>query len=123
MRKCLPLLALLLLLAACTSEAKYQAMLDGWVGASERDLIQGWGPPDSSYENEDAKYLTWNRVYQNFMPGTPPSYTSHVVGDRVYTVPWGGSPGFLYTSRCKTTFTLVHGKVTGWRVEGNACRM
>ncbi|SME99291.1 hypothetical protein SAMN06265365_114102 [Tistlia consotensis] len=123
MRKCLPLLALLLLLSACASEAKYQSMLDGWVGASEHDLIQAWGPPDSSYQNDEAKYLTWKRQYQNYMPGTPPSYVTHSVGNQVYTTPIGGSPGYLFSSSCKTTFTVIDDRVTGWRVEGNACRM
>ncbi len=115
-------LCALLLLAACTTRANYEAMLGQWVGAGERELVQAWGPPDSVYEGQDARYLTWNEQHQNYMPGTPPRYVTRVEGDRVYTVPFGGTPGHLFTSRCKTTFTLVDGQVTGWRAEGNACR-
>lgn len=115
-------LLVLLLLAACASAEKYQAMLQSWVGASERELVAAWGPPDSVYEGEDARYLTWSVRHTNYMPGTPPYYRTRVVGDRVYTVPYGGTPGYVFDSRCKTTFTLVEGRVTGWRAEGNACR-
>ncbi|MEX0760021.1 MAG: hypothetical protein WD100_10615 [Tistlia sp.] len=121
MRKAWALIALVLL-AACATEAKYQTMLESWVGVEERQLVQAWGPPDSVYEGEDARYLTWNVQYQNYLPGSPPHYRSRVVGNRVYTVPYGGMPGHLVTSRCKTTFALVEGRVTGWRAEGNACR-
>lgn len=113
---------LLLLVAGCATAERYQAMLENWVGAEERELIAAWGPPDSVYEGQDARYLTWNSQYQNYMPGSPPRYETRVVGDRVYTVPYGGTPGHLFTSRCKTTFTLVDARVTGWRTEGNACR-
>ena len=113
---------LLLLLAACATRANYEAMLGQWVGAREPELIQAWGPPDSVYEGEDARYLTWNAQYQNYMPGSPPHYVTRVDGDRVYTIPYGGTPGYLYSSKCKTTFTVVDGTVTGWRAEGNACR-
>lgn len=121
MKQAFGLLAMLLV-AACATEANYQAMLDRWVGAEERELVGAWGPPDSVYEGEDARYLTWNAQYQNYLPGSPPRYTSRVVGDRIYTVPFGGTPGHLLTSRCKTTFALVDGRVTGWRAAGNACR-
>lgn len=121
MARCL-LIAALLLLGGCATQERYQAMLQTWLGASEPQLVADWGPPDSVYENEERRYLTWTKQYQSYLRGTPPTYYTHVVGDRLYTSAYGGSPGMIVNSRCKTTFVLEQATVVAWRVEGNACR-
>lgn len=109
--------------AGCATTAGYEKMLKTWVGAPEERLIGRWGPPDSVYNSGDAKYLTYVRASQGYVPGTAPSYRSTIVGNTVYTQQYGGTPGYAYTNFCKTTFGVRGGTIFNWRWEGNACRM
>ena len=110
------------LLAGCATTAKYEAMLNTWVGHSEDELIRRWGPPDRVYETSSSKYLQFSRSASGYVPGTPPSYQTTIVGNTAYTNAVGGSPGFAYTNWCNTIFELQSGVVRSWRWEGNACK-
>ena len=52
----------LLMLSACATTKKYEALLNTWAGKSENALLQSWGPPDSFYENDGVKYLAIRRI-------------------------------------------------------------
>ena len=112
----------ILLLSACATAEKYEAILKSWVGNSESSLINSWGPPDSVYENGGQKYLTYFKSRSGYVPGTSPTYQTQLIGNTAYTTSYGGSPGFAYNQNCKTTFTVSRGKIIQWRYEGNACR-
>tara|TARA_R110000868_G_scaffold150567_7_gene373928 strand:- start:4634 stop:5338 length:705 start_codon:yes stop_codon:yes gene_type:complete len=112
----------LLMLSACATTKKYEALLNTWAGKSENALLQSWGPPDSFYENDGVKYLTFNNSRSGYVPGVAPNYQTTFVGNTAYTQAVGGSPGFVYTKRCKTTFAISGGIIRGWRYQGNACR-
>ena len=111
-----------LLLGACATAEKYEAVLKTWVGSNESSLISAWGPPDSVYENAGEKYLTYSKSSTGYVPGTAPSYSTRIIGNTAYTTTYGGSPGYAYNQNCKTTFTLLGGIIKSWRYEGNACR-
>jgi hypothetical protein len=91
-------------------------MLEGWIGVSERELVAGWGVPESVYETDGARFLQYadSEVYG----GVDPGYVS-VLGGGVYT---GIGVTRVYTRRCETTFTLEDGRVTAWRYKGSGCR-
>lgn len=114
--------AAILFFPGCATTANYEATLQTWVGASEDALIQSWGPPTSSYTSASATYLTWDRSSQGYYPGTAPTYQTTYVGNTAYTNSYGGSPGFVYSASCATTFTVVDHRITNWRWQGNACR-
>ena len=114
-------LSFLALLAGCATTENYEKILGTWVGSSERELIQSWGPPSSVYESGGTKYLTYSESASGYIPGTSPTYQTQIIGNTAYTTSSGGSPGFAYNRSCKTTFTLRSDTIVSWRHEGNAC--
>jgi len=44
-------------LAGCITTANYETMLKTWVGRSEDELVQVWGPPSSVYQSTSANTL------------------------------------------------------------------
>jgi hypothetical protein len=116
------LIASLSLLPGCATTANYEATLKTWIGSTEDQLVSSWGPPTSTYETGNSKYLTYTRSSQGYIPGQAPSYQTTYYGNTAYTTPVGGSEGFAYTAICKTTFTIQNDRIVNWRWEGNSCR-
>ena len=110
------------LLLGCATTAKYEKILDSWIGSTEDRLVRSWGPPDSVYDSPSQRYLTYMDSRQGYVPGTAPTYQSYAIGNTVYTKPVGGSQGYSYSMHCKTTFEIADGRITSWRYEGNSCR-
>lgn len=122
MKRVLISLMFCLVVSGCATEAKYGELLDTWMGSSESQLIAQWGVPSSVYESGGVKYLTYRNSASGFVPGTPASYQSTVVGNTVYTNRIGGSPGFMINRWCDTTFTIRDGTIIHWSWKGNGCR-
>jgi hypothetical protein len=110
-----------LFLSACASTEKYNKMIQQWIGSDEDTLIATWGAPSSSYQTDNAKYLTYDNLRNNYIPPTPSSVQIIRQGDAVFARPIPGSPGYSYTSECRTTFTLQNKKVVNVTATGNAC--
>jgi hypothetical protein len=109
------------LLTGCVSSEKYTKMINQWVGVDEDALIATWGAPTSHYQTDQAKYLTYDKVQQNYIPPTPSSVQVIRQGDAVFTRPIPGSPGYSYASECRTTFTIQNKRVVNVNATGNAC--
>lgn len=105
-----------LLLSACATEAQYQKNLNSWLGSTESELVEKWGPPDQVYELEGKKYLTYIYSNSNYVPQT---VNSNVIGNSVQTQVYGGYTQHWY---CKTIMTIENKEITNWKYEGNACR-
>lgn|SRR6266446_9934322 len=87
-------------LAGCIAFAttdNYEAMLKTWVGRSEGELVQTWGPPSSVYQSANAKYFTYAK-----------SKTC-------------ASSKEVFTCVCNTSFELASNRITSWRWDGNGC--
>lgn len=64
---CVILALVALLLTACATAEPYNGsnevaaeILETWMGATEADAVERWGPPDNSYLAEDgARILKW----------------------------------------------------------------
>lgn len=110
-----------LVLLGCVSAEKYTKMVNGWIGADEDSLISSWGAPTSSYQTDQAKYLTYDNKQQNYIPPTPSSVQVIRQGDAVFTRPIPGSPGYTYTSECRTTFTVQNKRIVNVNATGNSC--
>ena len=121
--KLLTVFLIMLFLSGCfATTKKYEAVLRSWVSSSEDELISSWGVPDSFYEAGGKRYLTYSNSRSGYVPGTPPTmYTTSVYGNTGYTTAYGGTSGFSYNNHCKTTFTVVDGKITSWTWKGNSC--
>ena len=108
-------------LLGCMSAEKYTKMVNGWIGADEDSLISSWGAPTSSYQTDQAKYLTYDNKQQNYIPPTPSSVQVIRQGDAVFTRPIPSSPGYTYTSECRTTFTVQNKRIVNVNATGNSC--
>jgi hypothetical protein len=113
----------LLCLSSCATTEKYNTMIRQWVGQDEDTLIASWGAPTSNYQTDQAKYLTYDNIRQNIVPPTPSTVQVIRQGDAVFTRPIAGSPGYSYTTECRTTFTLQGKKIVNVNATGNACVM
>jgi hypothetical protein len=121
MKKAIALTAGLILLAGCAARANYENVLNSWVGATELDLVRKWGVPQQSYETGGRKFLVYSSSRNMILPGSPPTYTTTVVGNTVYKNRVGGIPDQYMELNCKTTFELENEKVLSWRWQGNDC--
>lgn len=111
----------ILLLSGCATTAKYEKILDSWVGVSEQELIESWGVPDSTYKVGNAKFLSYRYSNQKILYGSPPMYVSNVHKGMIYTNTVGGTSDMVVSDWCKTTFTIENGKVVKWTFNGNSC--
>lgn len=109
-------LLLLLIVSGCATEAKYRAQLNSYFGYNTKELIDAWGPPDSTYKLDNkTEYFTYNKSRNVYVPGNS---TSNIYGNMIDTNYYGG---YNVNYNCKTTFTLENGTVTNYRIEGNDC--
>lgn len=111
-------LVMLIFVTACTS---YQETLDSWVGATEKELIRGFGAPKNVYEIDGSRFLQFDRSGQHVVLPTPVSYETVIVKDRAYTRSYGGSPGYVRDLYCSTTFEIIDHKVVSWSYRGTGC--
>lgn len=113
--KYLIIIFLLFVLVSCATEAGYREALDVYVEGSEEYVIDAWGAPDSVYEANGFKYLTY---YNNKSVYMPASYNTTFYGNSANT--FGYSGGARQIS-CKTTFKIKDKEVVGYSYEGSAC--
>lgn len=110
------LLFLLLFLTSCATYEKYAHYLNGFIGMDKTELLNVWGAPDASYqENKETEYLTYKQNFQEDVPGT--FYTDNVGFQSYVTY----TPGYAVNEWCNTTFIVQNNKVVNWKTEGNAC--
>lgn len=114
------ILSIIFLLAGCATTAKYERMLDSWIGAPERELIYAWGVPIRSYSvDANLKFLTFRDERTLYVPGYSTSSTN-VYGNSMMTTTYGDN-GTTLGLTCETTFGIRYGLVVSYRYEGNNC--
>lgn len=119
MRRLIPAIILSLLAAGCASgETTGRAAdderrktridgLEGWIGASDRELVLTWGAPDAIYELADgSRVLTWRRVFMGpAIDGRPAA---------------AGTQPIRY--ECVTNIDIgPGGAIRNYAVQGNGC--
>lgn len=109
-------IAILCFVTSCATQAKYEGKLNMMMGMSKRDLIDAWGPPNSTYKlDENTEYFTYSSYSSAYIPG---SSTTSFNGNYAYT---NYSGGYTNHYNCDTTFTIEKDTVTHWRYKGNNC--
>ena len=97
MKRSLTGLFAMMIVAGCiATTGNYEALLKGWVGRSEDELLREWGAPASVFQNSSSKYYTYVK--------------NKTCGNQT-----------AYTCVCNTTFELESGRVRSWRWDGNGC--
>lgn len=123
MKKYTVLWILVFIVTGCATTAKYEKVIDSWVGSSEQNLVRSWGPPDQVYDAGDGiKYLTYVTSRNVYIPGSSPTYSTQVIGNTTYTNSYGGSAAQNIHASCKTSFEVKNGVITSWRYKGNDCK-
>jgi hypothetical protein len=108
-------LLLPLLLVACAGHdttADRQARYGELVGRSEAELIQALGPPTQRESINGHEFLTYEQ--SDVWPGHGGGAWSRLVGP-------GRHPLAPATFDCRTTFVVVEGVVSAYRLRGNGC--
>lgn len=111
-----------LVVASCATTAGYEKILDRWIGSDEISLVRSWGAPSRTYETGGSRFLGYVTQHDIYLPGTPATYTTTVVGTTAITTPVMGTPGYSMTTSCNTTFEIVGGKVARWSHQGSDCK-
>ena len=129
----LPLLAIAVSVAGCASratmDARYDASLQRWRGATRADLEAAWGRPMLASRAPDGQVLTWIvrvDIDDRVTPGAPPApvvVTSRTAGGgvSVTTASPGQSTSATVPITCTTHFTLKDDRVASWTFEGLGC--
>lgn len=111
----------MLALAGCATSAKYNAVLDTWMGHDINELVQSWGYPINSFKAPNGNTVY---VYGNSSSYTMPTQTNttyNVVGNTVYGNSYT-TGGQTLNYWCNTFFEVDEGNVIiNWRWEGNRC--
>jgi len=126
-RTALKPLALLAALAGCaatpTMDARYDASLQRWKGATRAELVAHWGTPLTGVAADGSQILTYvvRTDIDQRMPA--PSLSVATVGNRSSVITAG--PDALTDARppisCTTHFVLRAGRVDSWTFEGLGC--
>ena len=121
------LLLLFPLLAACATTAKFQQMMDGYIGAPISEVQQQFGYNYIERKLPDDKVAyTWVWKEKGVFPGyetptTIQTYTSNK-GQHVIVIPGTYFPQTPYETTCEFSFiTDASGKTLTWRAHGNGC--
>ncbi len=114
-----PLIAPMLLLAACAQGPTLDQRLSTFVNQSEGDLVAALGVPVRTYETEGRRFLQFEqrRTQALASPGF----------HRPYYGPWGpswgyapGPPAYAVVG-CDITFALRQGRVESFTHRGEGC--
>jgi hypothetical protein len=109
-------------------DARYDASLQRWRGATRAELEAAWGKPMSEAASGGGVLLTWIvRTDIDGRPGpdAPPAVIVSRSGGGVSTTVRSvgvAAPGpAVVPITCTTQFTLKDGRVESWRFEGMGC--
>ena len=138
MKRITLVLAVVTVLQACATTEKFTNKMNGFIGASELDLIGTYGAPNYAYTLGDgSKVLTYTRGGNVQFGGhtinqlVTTTSTASVYGARVGAVSAVGTsttyvpvqqPTHNVTVSCTVNFTLSpNGTVMRWAASGNRC--
>lgn len=106
----LPLVALLLLLAACASSIEKKMTF--WVGHHQAELIASWGPPSRTASDGKGGSILIYEKYVN-LGQAPGKATADSAGNVKYTAPT--QQGY---TRTRMFYVNANGIIYHWRWQG-----
>ena len=135
------LAAIVAMVGACATHAKFEAKMNRFIGQPEGQLVGMYGPPQASYQlNDGSRVLQYTRGGTMVIPGaqTMQPATTNTTGNLtlnqgmqqttgVYNststtyVPHQ-APGTAVQFSCTVNFTIDQGGIIRqWRASGNHC--
>ena len=109
------------LLSGCATTAKYETVLNSWVGHDVNELISSWGYPVNSFKAPNGNTVYVYSSSGSYTMPTQTNSTYNVYGNTVYgnTTTTGGQTLNFW---CRTFFEVsTSNKIVTWRWEGNNC--
>lgn len=105
-------------------DARYEASLLRWQGATRAQLEASWGRPAIAQATADGEVLTWvvrTDIDDRAASGAPPVVAVSRLGGATVTTstPALATPPVPIT--CTTHFVLKDGRVASWKFEGLGC--
>ena len=130
-----------LVLAGCATTAKYEKILDAWVGHSTDELIRSWGPPQNTSALQNGDHVIEYDSHSTFQTGgytysvpitTYNSGNVTMYGDKNITNGYYNGKSTTYVQKqmplqtvdmnCTTLFTINSKDIIEkWSWEGNNC--
>ncbi|MEW6330984.1 MAG: hypothetical protein AB1560_05935 [Pseudomonadota bacterium] len=122
------LLPILSVLAACVTTARFEQMMDSYLGVPIGELQQRFGYNYIERQLPDGlRAYTWVWKEQGVFPGyetptTIQTFSSSSGQQHVIVIPGTYFPSTSYESNCEFTFVAdAAGKTVTWRAHGNGC--
>ena len=116
-----------LTLAACATQAGFDARMQALVGTPEGDLVQALGVPEGDFTTPDGRrFLQYERL------GVRSPSPAPVIGLGVGGFGWGGGygsgigigtafPAYAPPPECRVTFEMRSGRVASYSRSGAGC--
>lgn len=118
---------LLLLLTGCATTGNYEQSLQKWVGASQSELYNYWGVPNSQfYVTPNTQVVTYVKTDKGPIDGNTQPYAGIEVAYPAIETPDYGENLSNYNSNnpvyfCKTSFTITNNQVVDYTFNGDDC--
>ncbi len=111
--------------STASMDARYEASLLRWQGATRAELEAAWGKPTLAQAMPDGTVLTWivrTDIDTRAGPDGPPLYTVTPTAQGTIRTVSPGMPGSAVVPiTCTTRFTMKDGRVAAWKFEGLGC--
>jgi hypothetical protein len=115
------------MLCACASssadavmESRYEASLARWKGVPERQLLEGWGPPEMAADLPDGRMLVFVTRHDVVNMSAPQGYHT-ITAFGAPMIAQGMTAAPLVPVTCRTSFMLHEGVVESWKFDGLGC--
>jgi hypothetical protein len=105
----------MLAVSGCAMEPNYQQQVDTWIGSTESELVERFGPPSASATIDGGyRVVSWDLTQTKTMDGTmavaPTFGYSQGTGTGAANT-YQYVPGDTVVTTCRLTFKLAEGKV------------
>lgn len=115
-------IVLAIVLSGCATTAKYEEVLNSWVGADVNRLVSSWGYPQNSFKAPNGNTVYVYGSSGSYTMPTQTNTTYNVVGNTVYgnSTTTGGQTLKFW---CNTFFEVNDSnRIVTWQWEGNNCK-
>ena len=111
----------LVILTGCATSAKYNAILDSWMGKDVNNLVNSWGYPQNSFKAPNGNTVYVYGHSGSYTMPTQTNTTHNVVGNTVYSNSQT-TGGQTLNFWCRTFIEANEQNIiVNWRWEGNNC--
>jgi hypothetical protein len=114
----LAILFTILFIVGCATQAKYEAILNTWIGSNINNMMNSWGYPSGSFKSPNGNTVY---VYGDSRTMTMPTQsrtTQDFLGNYETTITGGETINLHCTTYIETD---EHGMIVKWSFKGNHC--